>query len=61
MMVPIDDANTMFYFIAWTKRTKGIDQEAWRKFCAPRSASTSTRTYRKTRNRGTISCRTARR
>lgn len=30
--VPIDDVNTMFYFIAWSE-TEGIDQEAWRKFC----------------------------
>lgn len=30
--IPIDDVNTMFYFIAWSE-TAGIDQEAWRKFC----------------------------
>ena len=32
MLVPIDDLNTMFYWVAWHE-TKGIDQEAWRKFC----------------------------
>jgi phthalate 4,5-dioxygenase len=33
MLVPIDDTNTMFYWVAWHE-TKGINQEAWRKFCA---------------------------
>jgi phthalate 4,5-dioxygenase len=33
VIVPIDDANTMFHFLAWTGGDKpGIDQEAWRKF-----------------------------
>ncbi|MBT2245957.1 MULTISPECIES: Rieske 2Fe-2S domain-containing protein [Sphingomonadales] len=32
MLVPIDDENTMFYWIAWHP-TKGISQDAWRKFC----------------------------
>jgi len=32
MLVPIDDVNTMFYWIAWHP-TKGISQDAWRKFC----------------------------
>ena len=30
--IPLDDVNTMFYFIAWSEG-EGIDQEAWRKFC----------------------------
>jgi phthalate 4,5-dioxygenase oxygenase subunit len=35
MLVPIDDVNTMFYWIAWhPDPRKGITQEAWRKFCA---------------------------
>ena len=35
MLVPIDDVNTMFYWIAWhPDPKKGITQEAWRKFCA---------------------------
>jgi phthalate 4,5-dioxygenase oxygenase subunit len=33
MLFPIDDVNTMFYWVAWHP-TKGIDQESWRKFCA---------------------------
>jgi phthalate 4,5-dioxygenase oxygenase subunit len=34
IIVPIDDANTMFHFMAWTDGDKpGIEQEAWRKFC----------------------------
>lgn len=32
MLVPIDDVNTMFYWIAWHP-TKGIGQDAWRRFC----------------------------
>jgi len=35
MLVPMDDVNTMFYWIAWhPDPKKGITQEAWRKFCA---------------------------
>ena len=36
VIVPEDDVNTAFYFIAWSDGEKpGIDQEAWRKFnCA---------------------------
>jgi phthalate 4,5-dioxygenase oxygenase subunit len=35
MLVPIDDVNTMFYWIAWhPDPKKGISQEAWRRFCA---------------------------
>jgi phthalate 4,5-dioxygenase oxygenase subunit len=35
MLVPMDDVNTMFYWIAWhPDPQKGITQEAWRKFCA---------------------------
>ena len=33
MLVPIDDVNCMFYWIAWHE-TKGISQDAWRRFCA---------------------------
>lgn len=32
MLVPIDDENCMFYWIAWHP-TEGIAQDAWRKFC----------------------------
>jgi len=34
MLVPMDDLNTMFYWIAWhPDPKKGISQEAWRRFC----------------------------
>src|SRR5213076_1093607 len=33
MLVPTDDVNCMFYWIAWHP-TAGIGQEAWRRFCA---------------------------
>jgi phthalate 4,5-dioxygenase oxygenase subunit len=33
--VPLDDTNTMFYFIAWSDGP-GIEQEAWREFCRAR-------------------------
>ena len=34
MLVPIDDENTMFYWIAWhTDPAKGIAQDDWRRFC----------------------------
>jgi len=32
MLVPIDDVNCMFYWIAWHP-TRGIAQDAWRRFC----------------------------
>jgi len=32
MLVPIDDLNCMFYWVAWHP-TKGIEQSAWRTFC----------------------------
>ncbi|MDA0240446.1 MAG: Rieske 2Fe-2S domain-containing protein [Proteobacteria bacterium] len=35
MLFPIDDVTTMFYWVAWHEEEgKGIDQDAWRKFCA---------------------------
>ncbi|WP_337187065.1 Rieske 2Fe-2S domain-containing protein [Phenylobacterium sp.] len=33
MLVPIDDVNCMFYWMAWHP-TKGISQDNWRTFCA---------------------------
>ena len=34
MLVPMDDVNTAFYWIAWhPDPKKGISQEAWRRFC----------------------------
>lgn len=35
MLVPIDDVNCMFYWVAWHE-TKGISKEAWREFCCAR-------------------------
>lgn len=32
MLVPIDDVNCMFYWVAWHE-TAGISSEAWRTFC----------------------------
>jgi phthalate 4,5-dioxygenase len=35
MLVPLDDVNTMFYWVAWhPDPNKGISQEEWRRFCA---------------------------
>ena len=40
VLVPMDDANTYFYFLAWNDASKpgvdqeGVDQETWRKFNA---------------------------
>jgi phthalate 4,5-dioxygenase oxygenase subunit len=49
MLFPIDDENTMFYFIAWHE-TKGIAQDAWRKFCYARVGIDLDENYRKIRN-----------
>ena len=35
MLVPVDDVNTMFYWVAWhPDPSKGISQQEWRRFCA---------------------------
>ncbi|HEX7007254.1 MAG TPA: Rieske 2Fe-2S domain-containing protein [Alphaproteobacteria bacterium] len=50
MLFPIDDVNTMFYWIAWHPDTnKGIDQEAWRKFCAAQVGIDLDENYRRIR------------
>jgi phthalate 4,5-dioxygenase oxygenase subunit len=37
MLIPIDDVNTMFYWMAWhPDPAKGISQEEWRRFCFAR-------------------------
>lgn len=51
MLVPIDDVNCMFYWIAWHE-TRGIAQDAWRKFCAAEVGVDLDRNYRKLRNAG---------
>jgi phthalate 4,5-dioxygenase oxygenase subunit len=48
MLVPIDDVNTMFYWIAWHE-TKGIAQESWRKFCAAQVGIDLDENYRRIR------------
>jgi phthalate 4,5-dioxygenase len=48
MLVPVDDENTMFYWVAWHE-TKGIDQESWRKFCGARVGVELDANYRKLR------------
>ncbi|MDP9198468.1 MAG: hypothetical protein M3O07_04545 [Pseudomonadota bacterium] len=49
MLVPIDDVNCMFYWIAWHE-TRGISQDAWRKFCAAEVDVDLDRNFRKLRN-----------
>jgi phthalate 4,5-dioxygenase len=50
--VPLDDTNTMFYFIAWSEGDdEGIDQEAWRKFCGAQVGLDIDRRFRRTRTR----------
>ena len=50
MLVPIDDVNCMFYWIAWHE-TKGISTDAWRKFCdAIPGVDVDPVTFRKVRN-----------
>jgi len=51
MLVPIDDVNTMFYWIAWhPDAKKGISQDAWRKFCAAEVGPDLDANFRKKRN-----------
>ena len=51
MLVPVDDVNTMFYWIAWhPDRAKGITQQAWRRFCAAEVGVDLDGDYRKKRN-----------
>jgi phthalate 4,5-dioxygenase oxygenase subunit len=49
--VPIDDTNTMFYFIAWSDSGAGIDVEAWRKFCGAQPGIDLDHRWRKRRNK----------
>jgi phthalate 4,5-dioxygenase oxygenase subunit len=51
MLVPVDDVNTMFYWIAWhPDPAKGIAQEEWRRFCAATVGVDLDSNYRKMRN-----------
>jgi phthalate 4,5-dioxygenase oxygenase subunit len=48
MLVPVDDVNTMFYWIAWHPDPgKGISQEEWREFCAATPGVDLDENYRK--------------
>src|SRR5438034_1263419 len=49
MLVPIDDVNTMFYWIAWHE-SGGIDQDAWRAFCNATPGVDLDENWRKLRN-----------
>lgn len=48
--VPMDDTNTMFYFIAWSDTGPGIDVEAWRRFCGAQPGIDLDHRWRKRRN-----------
>ncbi|MEO8113747.1 MAG: Rieske 2Fe-2S domain-containing protein [Phenylobacterium sp.] len=48
MLVPMDDVNCMFYWVAWHE-TKGIAQDAWRRFCAAEVGVDLDTDYRKLR------------
>jgi len=53
MLVPIDDVNTMFYWIAWhPDPAKGISQADWRRFCAATVGEDLDADYRKKRHLG---------
>jgi phthalate 4,5-dioxygenase oxygenase subunit len=49
MLFPIDDVNTMFYWIAFHE-TQGISQDEWRKFCAAEIGVDIDSDFRKLRN-----------
>jgi phthalate 4,5-dioxygenase oxygenase subunit len=51
MLVPIDDENCMFYWMAWHEAA-GIAQDAWRKFCAAEVGVDLDADFRKRRNAG---------
>ena len=48
--IPLDDTNTMFYFIAWSDG-EGIAQEAWREFCGAQVGVDLDASFRRTRTR----------
>ena len=53
MLFPIDDHNTMFYWVAWHEDpAKGVDQDSWREFCAAQIGIDLDADYRKLRNLG---------
>jgi phthalate 4,5-dioxygenase oxygenase subunit len=48
MLVPIDDTNTMFYWVAFHE-TKGISQDEWRRFCGAKVGIDVDENFRKFR------------
>jgi len=51
MLIPMDDVNTMFYWVAWhPDPKKGITPEAWRKFCAAEVGVDLDSNFKKKRN-----------
>jgi phthalate 4,5-dioxygenase oxygenase subunit len=51
MLIPIDDVNTMFYWVAWhPDPSQGISQQEWRRFCAAEVGADLDENYRKKRN-----------
>jgi phthalate 4,5-dioxygenase len=50
VIVPADDTNTVFHFIAW-RESGNIDQEAWRKFNVAQPGIDLDRNFRNLRNR----------
>ena len=51
MLVPVDDVNAMFYWVAWhSDPSKGISQQEWRRFCAAEVGVDLDESYRKKRN-----------
>jgi len=51
MLIPLDDVNTMFYWVAWHPGPAGgISQQEWRRFCAAEVGVDVDQNYRKLRN-----------
>ena len=48
--IPLDDTNTMFYFIAWSE-SEGIDQQTWREFCGAQVGVDLDANFRRIRTR----------
>ncbi len=48
--IPLDDINTMFYFIAWSEG-EGIDQDEWRRFCKAQVGVDLDASFRRIRTR----------
>lgn len=51
LLVPMDDGNCMFYWVAWHE-TRGIAQDEWRRFCSAQPGIDLDENWRKLRNAG---------